>query len=109
MGSMMRAKVKWLHQGEKPSKFFCTLERKNFIDKTIRKINLANGQILTKQCKILNHVKQFYADLFRSRDSIIPEINLDKVLENCNVTKLSQTEAKFRWATNNGRIGEGLA
>ena len=93
MGSKMRAKAKWLHQGEKPSKFFCTLERKNFIDKTIRKINLPNGQILTKQNKILNHVKQFYADLFRSGDSIIPEINLDKVLENCNVTKLSPAEA----------------
>ena len=93
MGSMMRAKAKWLHQGEKPSKFFCTLERKNFIDKTIRKNNLPNGQILTKQNEILNHVKQFYTDLFRSRDSIIPEINLDKVLENCNVTKLSQAEA----------------
>ena len=46
-----------------------------------------------KQNKILNHVKQFYANLFRSRDSKIPEINLDKVLENCNVTKLSQAEA----------------
>ena len=36
-------------------------------------------------------MKQFYADLFR--DNEIPEINLDKVLQNCKVTKLTQAEA----------------
>ena len=70
-----------------------TLEQKNFIDKTIRKINFPNGLTLTKQNEILNHVKQFYADLFRSRDRKITEINLDKVLENSKATKLSQAEA----------------
>ena len=49
--------------------------------------------LLIKQNEILNQVKQYYADLFISRDNEIPDINLDKVLQNCKVTKLTQAEA----------------
>ena len=36
---MVRSKLQWLHDGEKPSNFFCNLENKNFIEKTIKRYN----------------------------------------------------------------------
>ena len=36
-GQMVRSHLQWLDQGEKPTNFFCKLETKNFVDKTIKK------------------------------------------------------------------------
>ena len=52
-GQALRAKAQWLNNGEKPSKFFCMLENKNFVDKTIRKLKLDDGSEITEQSKIL--------------------------------------------------------
>ena len=35
-GEQVRSRIQWLSEGEKPSKTFCTLETKNYIDKTIK-------------------------------------------------------------------------
>ena len=37
-GQMIRSRIQWLSEGEKPSKFFCNLESKNFLEKTIKKV-----------------------------------------------------------------------
>ena len=36
-GNMIRSRAQWLDEGERPTKFFCALETKNFLDKTIKK------------------------------------------------------------------------
>ena len=36
-GEAVRSRTRWLHSGEKPSKYFCSLEQKIFINKTIKK------------------------------------------------------------------------
>ena len=92
-GSMIRSKAIWLHSGEKPTKYFCSLEKKNFIDKTIKKLTLENGEIVFEQNAILHHVKQFYAGLFKSRDDQIDDIDLETLLEQTNIMKLSKQEA----------------
>ena len=45
-GSYIRSRAKWIEEGEKPSKYICNLESKNFINKQISKLELENGQIL---------------------------------------------------------------
>ena len=35
-GEVVRSRARWLYSGEKPSKYFCSLEHKNFINKTIK-------------------------------------------------------------------------
>ena len=62
-GHMIHFRVQWLHLGEKPSQFFCGLEKKNFLDKTIRKITLENGVIVTDQNQILDKVKEFLCQI----------------------------------------------
>lgn len=33
---MIRSRAHWLEEGEKPSKYFCNLESRNFLNKTIK-------------------------------------------------------------------------
>ena len=63
-GSLVRSRMQWLSEGEKPSSFFGKLESKSYIDKTIKKPELCDGTITNDQCKILEEVKNYYAKLF---------------------------------------------
>ena len=66
-GHLVRSRLKWLDEGEKPSKYFCNLEKRNFTEKTIRKLKLSDGSTLTDQKSILQMVREFYANLFDKR------------------------------------------
>ena len=47
-GNMIRSRVEWLDEGEQPTKYFCSLENSNYLNKTIRKITTKNNNIITK-------------------------------------------------------------
>ena len=63
-GEIIQSRIQWMKYGEKPTKLFCHLERKKFLDKTIKKISLENGKFVTTQNVILDHVKLYYQKLF---------------------------------------------
>ena len=44
-GQMIRSRLNWLQQGEKPSKYLTNLENKNFVEKTIKNHNKTRGDI----------------------------------------------------------------
>lgn len=37
-GLFVRTKVKWIEYGEKPTKYFLSLEKKNYVNKTVNKL-----------------------------------------------------------------------
>ena len=78
-GKSVRSRLQWLQEGEKPSKFFCNLENKNYIDKTIKKLQLNNGSIITEQEEVLHHVRNYYAKLFQSKDRDLGDVNFEKL------------------------------
>ena len=43
--------------------------------------------------KILDHIKQYYADLFKLRDAVIPDANLHEIFRGDNICKLTESEA----------------
>ena len=53
-----RAKVTWLNEGERSTKYFFGLEKRNYIKRNMRKL-LSNGKIITNQKKILQAQKTF--------------------------------------------------
>ena len=53
-GTIIRSRVDWVSSGEKPSGFFCSLENKNYVEKTVKKIKKPDGSIITDQKSILN-------------------------------------------------------
>ena len=77
-GHIIRARAQWLNEGERPTKFFCSLEKTQYTEKTIKKIEKGNGKIISDQKQILNEVKQYYQNLFSNKDS---EPNLTEKLE----------------------------
>ena len=82
----VRSRIQWLSEGEKPSKTFCTLETKNYIEKTIKKLKLENGDIIYDQKELLHHVKTYYSNLFCNRDKYL---NVEK-FEKLEGIKVSQ-------------------
>ena len=93
-GHIIRSRVQWLHLGEKPSKFFCGLEKIFFLEKTIRKITLENGDIVTDQNQILDKVKEFYAKLFKSKDSVLSDTPLSEIVKDHQIDKLTKIQAQ---------------
>ena len=78
-GQSVRARLQWLQEGEKPTKYFCNLENKNYIEKTIRKLQLRDGSIVTEQEKILDNIRAFYENLFKNRDEKLLDIDFKKM------------------------------
>ena len=68
-GNMVRSHAQWLDEGERPTKKFCTLENKNFLDKTIKKIHDDNDKIVTDQKSILTTIGKYYTKLLENRDA----------------------------------------
>ena len=69
---MVRSRAQ-LNEAEKPTKFFCELEKKNYIDKTIKKIKLDTGEFVTEQKEILSEIQEFYKKRFASGDNQLSE------------------------------------
>jgi hypothetical protein len=68
-GSIVRSSVSWYELGEKSTAFFCGLENRNFINKTIQEIELEDGSICSEGKIILEHQKHFYENLYSSKDN----------------------------------------
>ena len=91
-GHVVRSRAQWLSEGEKPSKFFCSLEKHNYIEKTIKCIQLDNGTKLTDQKEILNEIRNFYSSLF-SQQTPLSVAHLESILGKYNIRKLTQAES----------------
>ena len=63
-GQWVRSRSLWNIKGEKPSKFFCSLETKNYLSKTIKHIKKPNGNYLTSQNEVLDSISLYYKTLF---------------------------------------------
>ena len=55
-GSIIKSRSNWIENGEKPSKYFCALERRNYVNKT-EVVNTRGEKIVQDQ--ILNEDKVF--------------------------------------------------
>lgn len=67
-GLIMRSKAKWLIEGDKSSKYFCNLEKRQYLEKTIPKLILDNGTELDSQSDIINAQRDFYRTLYTSQN-----------------------------------------
>ena len=63
-GIIVRSRARWHEYGEKNSKYFYNLEKRNHIKKHIRKLRLS-GVITTNPFEILTAEKNYYENLYR--------------------------------------------
>ena len=93
-GHMIRSRAEWLCESEKPSKYFCALEKHLYSEKTIRKLVTGDRNIINDQVKILEEVKKFYQNLFRKKECRESELHLKNLESLSGLNKLSQIEAE---------------
>ena len=79
-GLMIRSKAKWIKEGEKPTKYFLNLEKRNYVNKTITKLVNKKGLEVIEQDQILNECKSFYKNLYSSRDHELEDVDLDSLV-----------------------------
>lgn len=65
-GAMLRSKAKWMEYGEKNSKYFLNLEKRNYNTKYIKKLILPNNDEVTNPNLILDEERKFYKKLYTS-------------------------------------------
>ena len=65
-GIIIRSRAPWHEHGEKNSKYFLNLEKRNHVRKHIRKLRLS-GVISTDPFEILDAERAFYENLSKSR------------------------------------------
>ena len=61
--AMLRSKIKYYELGEKPTKYFFDLEKRNSVAKTITQLNIDNN-IVTNPKEILKAQRDFYKNLY---------------------------------------------
>ena len=90
---MLRSNVRWHEQGEKSTKYFLSLEKRNKAKSHVRKIFLrdSNDHGTENPKEILSELKFFYEDLY-SRKSAKTEQECLSYLEKVNTPKLSEEE-----------------
>ena len=88
-GEMVRSRLQWLKEGEKPTKFFCNLENRHFVEKTMKKVKLSDGTEILDQKDVLHHIGKFYSKLFENKDRDLDLDNLNKVLKNLKIPQVN--------------------
>ena len=67
--AMFRSKVKWIEYGEKPTKYFFNLEKRNYKRKVITKLKPTDGEIITDSRRINEEIENFYKSFLTSNMS----------------------------------------
>ena len=93
-GVALRARVEWLQNGEKPSKYFCSLEKQNHIKKTIKRIKLDCGKVVIDQKNILMEVRKFYSILFSKKATVLDNLELGQYTQGKDFVKLSKSDSE---------------
>ena len=63
---MVRSRARWCEQGERNSKYFYHLKRRNHSTKYITELRLPNKTTITEPQEILNEEYRFYKELYSS-------------------------------------------
>ena len=81
-GLIVRSRTQWHEEGERSSKYFLSLEKRNFTKKTIQYIDF-EGKTITKQKKILTLFTQALQNKYLITEDNEPDLNFIKN----NITK----------------------
>ena len=86
------SRANWLKKGEKPSKYLRSLERKNYVEKTIKQLKTDNDSFTTHQREILKEIQTYYSNLFKSRN--IDETPISSIIDDKNIRILDDNTSK---------------
>ena len=88
--AIIRSHTRWHEQGEKNTKYFLNLEKRQNSNSCISRLKLDNGQEITNPDKILKQQKLFYKNLYTA----VPtnDVHDNRFFNDPNLIKLSDHE-----------------
>ena len=91
-GVIIRARARWHEHGEKSSKYFLNLEKRNHIKKHMRKLKIS-GVITTDPFSILAEQKRFYQELYESPNNNTEGMQtIEAFLHSLNILDLTEEQ-----------------
>ena len=79
-GVLLRSRARWVEDGEKVSSYFCSLEKRNFLNKSINKLTVNNDVTITDKKDIIAEVKNFYKYLYSRRE--VEDVEIADLVQN---------------------------
>ena len=62
MTAVFRSKCRWIEMGERPTKYFFDLEKRNYIKKAITELQMEDETIIKNETQILDAIENYYYD-----------------------------------------------
>ena len=91
--AQVHARVKWMEEGEKNTKYFLYLEKSRANSKIMEKVTDKNGHTVTKQADIMNVQKDFFSNLYEKKiNSDEMEEKIDTFMRNTVTPTISVTQ-----------------
>ena len=89
-GVILRSRAKWTEHGEKNTRYFLNLEKRNYNIKHIKKLINNNGKEVIDPINILTEQSKFYNNFYSTRN--LRHASEDSYLNNCHVPQLNTIE-----------------
>ncbi len=89
---MLRARAKYYEEGDKPSRFFLNMEKRNYTNKFITRL-IVNGKVIESQKEILEEQKKFYHNLYSQHVDENKE-EIEKFLGDENIRPITEQQAR---------------
>ena len=86
-GLILRSKARWTEKGEKPTKYFFNLEKRNYTRRRISELELSDRKPSCKEDEILKEIENFYKKLYTSKGNI-EDNRFENFVRNLELPKL---------------------
>ena len=90
-GLILRSKARWTEKGEKPTKYFFNLEKRNYTRRRISELELSDGKPSCKEDEILKEIENFYKKLYTSKGNI-EDNRFENFVRNLELPKLRELD-----------------
>lgn len=91
-GAHIRSKARWLEEGERTTKYFLAIEKRNSKGKNISKLINEKEETLTDPRQILKEEKRFYEKLYEENNAYTNLLNEDVFLEQPSIKRLNNEQ-----------------
>jgi len=89
MAAIFRSKCRWIEKGERPTKYFFNLEKKNYSKKTITELRMEDETIIKTQ--ILDAIENYFNNLYMSADSTTQD-DYNEYIQDLSLPRLPDEE-----------------
>ena len=93
-GIIVRSRARWHEHGERNSRYFLNLEKRNHVKKHVRKLRLS-GVITSDPFEILHPEKEFYESLYKSHRVYLQQTEASLNNDDLPIPKLSEDYRQF--------------